>query len=333
MGYGSSSRGHGDTATTKKEEEDPLIMPPSSSSPSGGARITSIDHEAFRRRHPLVRTVQNALVVIVVVLFLVAMFETAYVVPPGMVAVVVTLGQVHAYNSGLHFRIPLVSQVEILSTKTQLLEEQNVIPTKEGLSVTLDTAVLFRLQASSAAELYKQVGADYVNVLLKPEAASAVRGLTSESEAKALYSSGRTLIQDALKDELTAKLEPKGIIIEDVLLKDIKLPEQLSKSIELKVQAEQEAARMEFVLQKEKQEAQRKSIEAQGIADFQNIVSKDLSPQLLQWKAIEATGKFSDSANTKIVIMGNSGKDLPVLLSADAAVSVDSTSSSTAAGV
>jgi regulator of protease activity HflC (stomatin/prohibitin superfamily) len=247
----------------------------------------------------------------------VSLFETSFVVPPGMVGIAVTLGHVEAYSSGLHFRIPWISHVEILSAKTQLLEEQNVTPTKEGLAVTLDTAVLFRLDASKAATLYLEVGSNYIQVLIKPEAASAVRGLTSESEAKALYSSGRNLIQDALKEELTTKLGPRGIIIEDVLLKDILLPKELSKSIELKVQAEQEAARMEFVLQKELQEAKRKAIEAGGIADFQRIVSDGISPQLLKWKGIEATEKFADSPNTKIVIMGNDAGGLPVILSAE----------------
>ena len=171
---------------------------------------------------------------------------------------------------------------------------------------------------SKAADLYRQVGSNYKQVLIQPEAASAVRGLTSESEAKALYSSGRTMIQDAVKTELITKLGPRGIIIEDVLLKDIKLPDELSKSIELKVQAEQEAARMEFVLQKEKQEAERKAIEAGGIADFQRIVSQGISPELLKWKGIEATEKFAGAVNTKIVIMGNSGSGLPVILSAGA---------------
>ena len=270
-----------------------------------------------RKEDPKLQRIK--LMVGILLLFFVAwtLVECIFVVPPGMVGVVVTLGKVNAYSSGLHNRLPLVSELFLFSTKTQLIEEENVIPTKEGLSVTLDTAVLYRLDPNKAADLYQQVGPNYEAVLLKPEAASAVRGLTSESEAKALYSSGRTLIQDSLKKELTEKLAPRGIIIEDVLLKDIKLPDQLSKAIELKVQAEQEAARMEFVLQKEKQEAERKAIEAQGIADFQRIVSEGISEELLKWKGVEATEKFANAPNTKLVIMGNSGSDLPVILSAD----------------
>jgi len=164
------------------------------------------------------------------------------------------------------------------------------------------------------------IGEDYINLLLSPEASSAVRGLTSDSDAQALYSSGRTTIQDDLKTELEAKLGPKGIVIQDVLLKDLKLPTQLQDAIELKAKAAQDAATMQYVLQKEQQEAQRKAIEAKGIADFQRIVSEGISAQLLQWKGIEATEKFADSVNTKIVLMGNGSGDLPVILSAEDSV-------------
>merc|ERR1712167_305167 len=117
-------------------------------------------------------------------------------------------------------------------------------------------------------------------------------------------------------EELRAKLTARGIILEDVLLKGIKLPKQLTDSIELKAQAEQESARMEFVLSKEKQEAERKKLEASGIAAFQRIVSEGISPQLLQWKGIEATEKLAQSTNSKIVVMGNTKDSLPVLMGA-----------------
>lgn len=164
-----------------------------------------------------------------------------------------------------------------------------------------------------AGELFKNVGVDYESVLIKPEAASVIRGLTSESDAKALYSSGRHTIQDSIREELDQSLGKHGIIIENVMLKDLELPESLTKAIELKAQAEQESARMEFVLTREKQEAKRKAIEAQGIADFQRIVSEGISDQLLMWKGIEATEKLVDSPNAKVIIIGNSKGDLPVI--------------------
>ena len=183
-------------------------------------------------------------------------------------------------------------------------------------SLRLVIRSLYRLDISQAVKIYREVGVDYSKIIIEPEAASIVRGLTSESDAKALYTSGRGAIQEAVKEDLQKSLGPRGVIIEDVLLKDIKLPEELSKSIEMKAKAEQDSARMQFVLAKERQEAERKAIEAKGISDFQNIVSQGISPNLLKWKGIEATEKLSDSPNAKIVIMGNSNQGLPVLFSA-----------------
>ena len=194
----------------------------------------------------------------------------------------------------------------------------NHVPTKEGLTVDLDVAVLYRAQPAHVRDIFLSLGAGYVDTIVRPELASSVRGLTSEAEAKALYTSGRSQIQRRLKDELVSLLGPRGIEIEDVLLKAVTLPAQLKHSIELKAQAEQESARMQFVLSKERQEAERKAIEARGVAEFQRIVSEGISPQLLQWKGIEATEKLSESTNSKVVIMGNTKESLPVLLSADA---------------
>ena len=242
---------------------------------------------------------------------------SVFVVPPGMVGIVVTFGHVKDHESGLYLRAPLgLSRLEVFSAKTQKLEEQNTTPTKEGLSVKLDTVVLFRLEQSMVKSLYTEVGPDYIQTLLQPEANSAVRCYTSESEAKDLYTAGRLDIQDELKANLSKKLKPRGIIIEDVLLKDLVLPEMLARSIELKLETEQDAKQMVFVLEKERFEADRKKIEAQGIAAFQHIVSEGISAQLLQWKAIEATERLANAPNAKIVIMSNGAKGLPVLLSA-----------------
>jgi len=241
------------------------------------------------------------------------------VVAPAHVGVVSTFGRVapDVLNSGLHITNPF-AEVLSFSTKTQLLEQQNHVPTKEGLTVDLDVAVLFRAGASSVRDIYLGLGANYVSVLVQPELSSAVRGLTSEADAKALYTSGRLEMQKKLKSELVASLQPRGIIVEDVLLKAVRLPELLTQAIERKAQAEQESARMEFVLTKEKQEAERKGVEAKGIADFQRIVSEGISPALLQWKGIEATEKLAASTNSKMVIMGNGKDSLPVLLGASA---------------
>jgi len=238
-------------------------------------------------------------------------------VEPAHLGVVSVFGAVADYTltSGLHFVNPMANVISF-NLKTQLLYSENIVPTQEGLSVELDVSVLYHLNEEGVRSLFISLGVDYEKTLIEPELQSAVRGLTSEVSAKALYTSGRTDIRDKLMAELQAKLEPRGIMLEDVLLKGIKLPKQLIDAIELKAQAEQESARMEFVLSKEKQEAERKKLEAEGISSFQRIVSEGISPALLQWKGIEATEKLAMSDNSKIVVMGNTKNSLPVLLSA-----------------
>lgn len=239
------------------------------------------------------------------------------VVPPAHTGISVVLGGVGkgTLDAGAHLVNPLAS-ITTFNLKTQILYSENIVPTKEGLNVELDVSVLYHVHPSKARDVFLQLGVDYEAVLILPELQSAVRGLTSEVSAKALYTAGRTEIHDKLLQELRTKLTPRGIELEDVLLKGIKLPKQLTDAIELKAQAEQESARMEFVLSKERQEADRKKVEAEGISAFQRIVSEGISDQLLAWKGIEATEKLAMSTNSKIVVMGNTKSSLPVLLSA-----------------
>jgi len=248
----------------------------------------------------------------------VLLFSSIRVVPAGHIGLEAVFGAVRddALASGLHVVNPLCNVV-LFSTKTRLLDSENFVPTKEGLNVELDVSLLYHIEPKDARAIYVTVGENYDEVVVRPELSSAVRGLTSEVNARALYTSGRSEIRDKLVDELKAKLTPRGIMLEDVLLKAIKLPPALAASIEAKTQAEQEAQRMEFVLQTEHQEASRKAIEAGGIAEFQRIVSEGISENLLKWKGIEATERLADSDNAKIVVMGNSRESLPVLLSGD----------------
>merc|ERR1711998_554511 len=238
-------------------------------------------------------------------------------VPPAHVGIAVTFGSVSTgtLQSGLHILNPF-SSVVTMNLKTQLVYSEYILPTQEGLNVELDVSLLYHVDLSKVRDIYLQLGEAYEETLIMPELQSAVRGLTSEVSAKALYTSGRTEIHDKLHKELTDKLTARGIVLEDVLLKGIKLPKQLTDAIELKAQAEQESTRMEFVLSKERQEADRKKVEAAGISAFQKIVSEGISEQLLMWKGIEATEKLAASTNAKIVMMGNSKSSLPVMLSA-----------------
>jgi regulator of protease activity HflC (stomatin/prohibitin superfamily) len=238
------------------------------------------------------------------------------VLDPGEVGVVTTFGSVSedVLSSGAHVINPFAS-VTRFSTRTILFEEPMSVPTVEGLNVNLDVAILYHIHPWKAREIYTTIGEEYEATFMKPQLASAVRGLTGSNPAEALYNSTRERLQMQLNDTMREILAPRGITVESVLLKEIVLPQLLKDAIEQKTASEQEAERMVYVLQKAEQEASRKAIEAQGIQTFQNIVSQGISPALLQWKGIEATEKMSESKNQKLIVIGNSDASLPVMMS------------------
>jgi prohibitin 1 len=249
------------------------------------------------------------------ILLLILFFASITSVPTGNVGVLTLFGRVtgEVLGEGIHLINPLKS-VQKLSVQTQSVKESANVPSNEGLILALDTSLLFRLDRTKAAQVYQTVGEDYAAKIVEPTLRAAIRASTSSHTANALYTNARELVQQQIQDELTAQLAHRGVIVEAVLLRDVQLPAMLKGSIEAKQQAEQDALRMSFILQKEKQEAERKRIEAQGIADFQKIVAQGISPQLLEWKGIEATEKLALSNNTKVVIIGNPKNGLPLVL-------------------
>jgi prohibitin 1 len=251
----------------------------------------------------------------ILVALIIVVFASTTSIPTGNVGVLTLFGRVtgETLPEGIHLVNPLKS-VQKLSVQTQSLKESANVPSNEGLILALDTSLLFRLDKTMAAQVYQTVGADYVEKIVEPTLRAAIRASTSAHTANALYTNARELVQQQIQDELTKQLAPRGVIVENVLLRDVQLPAMLKGSIEAKQQAEQDALRMSFILQKEKQEAERKRIEAQGIADFQKIVAAGISTQLLEWKGIEATEKLAASANAKVVIIGNPKNGLPLVL-------------------
>jgi regulator of protease activity HflC (stomatin/prohibitin superfamily) len=201
-----------------------------------------------------------------------------------------------------------------MSVKTQEVKETAEVPSKEGLTMDLEGSLLFRLDPSKAADIYKTIGPDYQEIAVHPQMRSAIREVTATYEAKALYSAERDKIANETLLLFRKMSEGRGIITEAVLLRKIGLPAVVANAIQEKLRREQEAEQMKFVLQKESQEAERKRIEAQGVADFQRIVAAGISPQLLEWKGIEATEKLALSQNSKIVVIGNPKSGLPIIL-------------------
>jgi prohibitin 1 len=265
---------------------------------------------------PNLRGVGAKILILAAAIFaLIFFFSSVVSVPTGHVGVLTLFGRVtgETLNEGIHVINPLKS-VEKLSIQTQSVKESANVPSNEGLILALDTSLLFHLDRSKAADVFQKVGANYAEKIVEPTLRAAIRASTSSHTANALYTNARELVQQQIQDQLTAELAPRGVIVENILLRDVQLPAMLKGSIEAKQQAEQDALRMSFILQKEKQEAERKRIEAQGIADFQKIVAQGISPQLLEWKGIEATEKLATSANSKVVVIGNPKTGLPLIL-------------------
>ncbi|MFC2094139.1 prohibitin family protein [Bacteroidota bacterium] len=251
----------------------------------------------------------------IAVALLIALSQSWTIIPAGNTGVIDFLGNVsdNTLKPGVSLVNPM-AKIEKMSIKTQEMREVMSVPSKEGLSVDLEISLLFKLDSDMANQIYKTVGPDYADIILVPQFRSVVRGVTARYEAKALYTASREKLAKEILTELGKLVGPRGITVEQAPLRQIKLPARLTQSIEEKLQAEQESQRMAFILQKEAQEADRKRIEAKGIADFQNIVAKGISDQLLKWKGIEATEKLANSPNTKVIVIG-SGKDgLPLIL-------------------
>ena len=259
-----------------------------------------------------------AFFVVILVVFVLLLLRSPRVVPAGHVGVLDLFGNVRpeALPSGLHFVNPLAS-VHRMSVQTHEVKETMDTPSSEGLIVHLDVSILYHLDPAKATDVYRTIGRDYETVLVKPNVRSAVREVTSSYQAKALYSPEREKMSSEINQHIIAAVEPRGMVIERMLLRDVALPLRLQQAIQEKLSAEQEAARMQFVLLKEKQEAERKKIEAEGISSFQKIVAEGINDNLLKWKGIEATKELALSHNSKVVIIGSGKEGLPVILGGD----------------
>ncbi|MBS1851360.1 MAG: prohibitin family protein [Acidobacteria bacterium] len=262
--------------------------------------------------NPLLRVIA---VGIGIFFFLILVLSSIARVNSGHVGVLTLFGKVtgEILPEGIHLVNPFKENHQI-SVRTQELKESASVPSSEGLVMNLDTSLIFHLNPEKVAEVYQKIGPNYLQVLVEPNLRATIRESTASHSANALYTGEREMVAKEIYNQLITRLEPRGIMVESVLLRDIQLPATLKASIEAKQQAEQEALAMNFRLQKETQEAQRKRIEAQGIRDFQQIVAQGISPQLLEWKGIEATENLAKSANSKIVVIGNSKNGLPLIL-------------------
>jgi len=253
-----------------------------------------------------------------VIILLILAWVSVVTVPAGHVGVVDLFGHVYdkPLTPGLHFINPF-AQVHPVSSRVEIITVEEDVPTKEGLAVHLQAAALYRLEPSMAVQMYKTVGMSALDSIVAANFHAVVREITSGHEAKDLYTSKTRLAMTSdLRGALAESLKDRGVVVEDTPLKKLELPTALQHSIEDKLLAEQLSEQMQFVLQKERQEAERKRIQASGISKFQDIVSGGISSGLLRWKGIEATEMLAQSPNPKTVVIGASD-GMPIILGAE----------------
>jgi prohibitin 1 len=189
----------------------------------------------------------------------------------------------------------------------------------------LDVTIAFRLVGSDAPRVYRDIGEDYLEKIIRPASRTAVREAIAGFTAQEAFSTKREELPQKMHDLLAARIRAlleqrdtfkgaTGFVVDQVMLRKIQLPDKVRNAIEAKLESAQQAEQMQFVLEKERQEAERKRIEAKGVSDFQTIVSQSINANLLQWKGIEATEALAKSQNAKIVVIGSGKNGLPVIL-------------------
>jgi prohibitin 1 len=235
------------------------------------------------------------------------------IVREGQVGVKQTLGKYREkpYDQGVVFYNPFITNIQKLSTQTENMEVELNLPSKEGLNIRAEISILYSVDGTQAPELLRQLGNNYERSVILPVFRSAVADVSARYFAKDMHTGQRAIIEGAIQDQMTKNLEGRGIEIENVLVKSIKLPANLARAIEEKLEAEQQALRMEFVLQQAQREAEQQRIRAEGTRDAQLIIAEGLTEEILRFKSIEAFLELAKSPNTKVIV---SDGDLPIMM-------------------
>jgi regulator of protease activity HflC (stomatin/prohibitin superfamily) len=216
-------------------------------------------------------------------------------------------------GEGMHF-IPLWNHVIQYDTRVHEMKEQLVVLSSNGLSIKVDASLRFRPKTEELYELQTQIGPNYAEKLVAPVVRSEARKVFGRYQPEEIYSTKREEIERQIYDEVLKALEGKHVVVEAILVRDVELPEAIKTAISDKLGEEQRAQKMRFTLDRERQEAQRKQIEAEGIAKYQSIVRQGLTQEYLQFKGIEATSRLAESSNAKVVIVGGGKSGLPIIL-------------------
>ena len=257
-----------------------------------------------------------------VVVILIGLISSAIrIISPGHIGVQVLFGKVQdgVLYEGMNFVNPLI-EVQEFSTRTknytmsgrtkegQVMGDDAIkILSNDGLQVTIDLTLLYRMNPVKGPDIFRTIGPNYEKVLIRPLTRTGIRNSASQFDAVELFAQKRQAFEDEIRSAIMDTLTNRGFALEQILIRNIDLPQSVKQSIERKITAVQEAERMEFVLKKEKQEAERKRVEARGVRDAQEIVNEGLSKAILEFERIKMQKELATSDNSKIIIMGGEG--------------------------
>ncbi len=292
--------------------------------------IIAIAGVVLSRVNEQIANVRNVIVGVGVLLAFIGLANaTVKTIDAGTVGVQALFGKVdnRVLESGLNVINPLVDIIEF-DIKTQNYTMSGVhdegdkegddairVLSADGLEVVIDVTVLYKVLPSKAPTIYKTIGSDYRNTIVRPITRTKIRDNAVYYLAVDLYSDKRDEFQNSVFKSIEKNFKERGLVLEQMLVRNITLPASVKTAIESKINAEQESQKMQFVLAKERQEADRKRVEAQGIADYQRILSEGLSDKMLQYESIKAQKEIATAPNSKVIIMG--GKSSPVILNAN----------------
>ena len=252
----------------------------------------------IRRSNPQIPPGGIKIFGIIIILFFMFIFLIGFclvTVPAGYVGVKYSWSggvQEDEFPEGWHIKPPWISVTTYSARTIEKTEAMHAL-SNEGLSVNMDATILYHIIPNKADEIHKGVGPDYENIVVMPQFRSVVREVVAEYQAIDIYTEKRVILEQKVLDDVSKRLKEKNVVVESVLFRNVELPPQLKVSIEEKKKAEQDALRMEYVLSKEKQEAERKRIEAQGISDANKIIANSLTPQYLTWYWITNLDKYN----------------------------------------
>ncbi len=291
-----------------------------------GIIVFVIGASLLRTESPFSRFAGQIRVTGIVILSIGVLTACVKQVDAGYVGVKSLFGKVQneSLSSGLNFINPLMDvttiDVRTLNYTMSGVHDEGAksgddaikVLTSDGLEVTIDLSVLYRVNPSEAGRMLREIGVDFEDKIVRPITRTRIRDNSVYYEAVALYSTKRDEFQTRIFKTIETDFKKRGLILENLLVRNITLPASVKSTIEQKINAEQEAQKMQFVLQKEKQEAERKRVEGQGIADYQRIISMSLSDKQLQYEQIQAMKELAKSANSKIIVMPSKGT--PIIL-------------------